>query len=61
MPLPATLDGITAPAQLSASPRVAIVTGGSRGIGRQAVRGWLPTGTPSWSAMPATRTRPKPQ
>ncbi|MEV6005996.1 SDR family oxidoreductase [Streptomyces sp. NPDC051976] len=30
-------DGAAAPAQPSTSPRVAIVTGGSRGIGRQAV------------------------
>lgn len=35
MPIPTSLDGLAAPAQPSASPRVAIVTGGSRGIGRQ--------------------------
>ncbi|MCL8013991.1 SDR family oxidoreductase [Streptomyces sp. AS02] len=38
MPIPTPLDGTAASAQPSASPRVAIVTGGSRGIGRQAVR-----------------------
>ncbi|MFJ9542464.1 SDR family oxidoreductase [Streptomyces sp. NPDC101225] len=36
MPIP-TSDAIAAPAQPSAAPRVAIVTGGSRGIGRQTV------------------------
>lgn len=36
MPLP-TSDSITAPAQSSGSPRVAIVIGGSRGIGRGTV------------------------
>lgn len=37
MPIPPSPVGTTAPAQPSASPRVAIVTGGSRGIGRQTV------------------------
>ena len=37
MPIPTSLDGSTASAQPSASPRVAIVTGGSRGIGRRTV------------------------
>ncbi len=37
MPIPTTHDGTAAPAQPSASPRVAIVTGGSRGIGRRTV------------------------
>ncbi|WP_326661854.1 SDR family oxidoreductase [Streptomyces sp. NBC_00385] len=34
---PASADGTAAPSQSSASPRVAIVTGGSRGIGRRTV------------------------
>jgi 3-oxoacyl-[acyl-carrier protein] reductase len=37
MPTPTSPDGIAAPVQRSASSRVAIVTGGSRGIGRQVV------------------------
>ncbi|OMI35442.1 short-chain dehydrogenase/reductase SDR [Streptomyces sparsogenes DSM 40356] len=37
MPVLPSPDGMAAPAQPSASPRVAIVTGGSRGIGRQTV------------------------
>ena len=37
MPIPTSLDGTAAPAQPCASPRVAIVTGGSRGIGRRTV------------------------
>ncbi|NEY32024.1 SDR family oxidoreductase [Streptomyces sp. PRKS01-65] len=37
MPIPTALDGTAASAQPSASPRVAIVTGGSRGIGRRTV------------------------
>ncbi|MET9444106.1 SDR family oxidoreductase [Streptomyces sp. NPDC006610] len=37
MPIPTPLDGTVASAQPSASPRVAIVTGGSRGIGRRTV------------------------
>ena len=37
MPIPTSLDGTAASAQPSASPRVAIVTGGSRGIGRRTV------------------------
>ncbi|MDV9173431.1 SDR family oxidoreductase [Streptomyces sp. W16] len=37
MPVPTTPDGTAASAQPSASPRVAIVTGGSRGIGRRTV------------------------
>ena len=36
MPSTDSLDGAALPAQSSGSPRVAIVTGGSRGIGRQA-------------------------
>lgn len=36
-------------------PRVAIVTGGSRGIGRETVAGWPPTDSPPWSA---TRNAP---
>ncbi len=37
MPIPTSLDGTAASALPSASPRVAIVTGGSRGIGRRTV------------------------
>ncbi|RWZ74849.1 SDR family oxidoreductase [Streptomyces albidoflavus] len=37
MPIPPALDGTAASAQPSASPRVAVVTGGSRGIGRRTV------------------------
>ncbi|MFJ2765213.1 SDR family oxidoreductase [Streptomyces prasinus] len=37
MPIPTTYDGTAFSAQPSASPRVAIVTGGSRGIGRRTV------------------------
>ena len=37
MPIPTSFDGTAASAQPSASPRVAIVTGGSRGIGRRTV------------------------
>ncbi len=37
MPAPTALDGTAASAQPSDSPRVAIVTGGSRGIGRRTV------------------------
>ncbi|WP_069173553.1 SDR family oxidoreductase [Streptomyces griseus] len=37
MPTPPSLDGLAAPARPSVSPRVAIVTGGSRGIGRRTV------------------------
>lgn len=37
MPLPASPDGPADPARHSASPRVAIVTGGSRGIGSRTV------------------------
>ncbi|MGW7049746.1 SDR family oxidoreductase [Streptomyces avermitilis] len=37
MPVPTSLDGTAASAQPAASPRVAIVTGGSRGIGRRTV------------------------
>ncbi|MFJ7098613.1 SDR family oxidoreductase [Streptomyces mirabilis] len=37
MPTPTPPDGIAAPVQRSASSRVAIVTGGSRGIGRRVV------------------------
>lgn len=37
MTIPPSPDGTAVPAQPSASPRVAIVTGGSRGIGRRTV------------------------
>ncbi|MEU5718543.1 SDR family oxidoreductase [Streptomyces sp. NPDC020403] len=37
MPIPTSLDGLAAPARPSTSPRVAIVTGGSRGIGHRTV------------------------
>ncbi|MGW4206217.1 SDR family NAD(P)-dependent oxidoreductase, partial [Streptomyces sp. NPDC004726] len=37
MPNPLPPDGTTAQARPAASPRVAIVTGGSRGIGRRTV------------------------
>ncbi|MEW2222051.1 SDR family oxidoreductase [Streptomyces sp. NPDC006990] len=37
MPAPTALDGTAASARPAASPRVAIVTGGSRGIGRRTV------------------------
>ncbi|MYR56159.1 SDR family NAD(P)-dependent oxidoreductase, partial [Streptomyces sp. SID625] len=37
MPIPHTLDGTAASAQPSAPHRVAVVTGGSRGIGRRTV------------------------
>lgn len=37
MPLPTAPDGVAASARPSALPRVAIVTGGSRGIGRRTV------------------------
>ncbi|GAA1908298.1 SDR family oxidoreductase [Streptantibioticus ferralitis] len=38
MPLPDSVDSTATAARLSGSSRVAVVTGGSRGIGRQAVR-----------------------
>ncbi|WP_043664785.1 SDR family oxidoreductase [Streptomyces xylophagus] len=37
MPVPTSPDGTAASAQPAASPRVAVVTGGSRGIGRRTV------------------------